>query len=351
MKNVIIIVKANFHQLNIIPSCLYTLLVNSSRLGRMKDLMEKVSVQWIEDYFNKYELHKHAFKGVVYQVQSEIQKIIIIDTYNYGRCLILENEFQSAEADEFIYHEALVHPSLILHPSAENVLILGGGEGATLREVLRYRTVKKAVMVDIDKEMIACAKKYLPSFHAGAFDDRRVELIIEDGRRYLERTQERFDVVIIDVNDPLEGGPSYMLFTLELYQIVTEKLNKDGIILVQSGAASLAENEAFTSICNTLNKVFPHVFPYVTYIPSYALQWGFTMATHNPGNLDITGDEIDNRIASRLTTTPRFYDSITHHALFNLPKYLRADIQKQNRIIRDNDPLTDHYPGISVEKS
>ncbi|NUO07350.1 MAG: polyamine aminopropyltransferase [Candidatus Brocadia sp.] len=312
--------------------------------------MEIPPLNWIEDYFNNYELHKHAFRNIICQVQSEIQKIIIVDTFNYGRCLILDNEFQSAEMDEFIYHEALVHPSLILHPGAESVLILGGGEGATLREALRYQTIKKVVMVDIDKEMIDCSKKYLPSFHAGAFDDNRVELVIEDGRKYLERTKDRFDVIIVDVNDPLEGGPAYMLFTMEFYQIVAERLKKDGIFIVQSGAASVSENESFTSICHTLSKVFPHVFPYVAYIPSYALQWGFTMATHNPSNLDITGEEIDARIHLRLTGALRFYDSITHHALFNLPKYLRADIQKQRRIIRDKDPLKELYPGISVNK-
>lgn len=312
--------------------------------------MEKTSVNWIDDYFNNYESHRHAFKDVVCQVQSKIQKIIIVDTYNYGRCLILDNEFQSAEADEFIYHEALVHPSLILHPGAESILILGGGEGATLREVLRYHTVKKVAMVDIDKEMIDCSKKFLPSFHAGAFDDSRVELVIEDGRKYMERTKDRFDVIIIDVNDPLEGGPAYMLFTMEFYQIVAERLKKDGILIVQSGAASVSENDVFTSICNTLSKVFPHVFPYVTYIPSYALQWGFSLATHNPSNLDITGEEIDARISSRITSDLRFYDSITHHALFNLPKYLRADIQRQKRVIKDKNPLTEHYPGISADK-
>ena len=310
--------------------------------------MEKTEVSWIDDYFNNYELHKHAFRDVVCHVQSKTQKIIIVNTYNYGRCLILDNEFQSAEMDEFIYHEALVHPSLVLHPGAESVLILGGGEGATLREVLRYQTVKKAVMVDIDGEMIACSKKFLPSFHAGAFDDSRVELVIEDGRKYLERIQDRFDVIIVDVNDPLEGGPSYMLFTMELYQIVTERLRKDGIVIVQSGSASISENDVFTSICNTLNKVFPHVFPYVTYIPSYALPWGFCMATHNPSNLDIPGEEIDARINARITGNLRFYDSITHHSLFNLPKYLRTDIQRQRRIIQDKDPLMEHYPGISV---
>ncbi len=309
--------------------------------------MEKAQINWIDDYFNQYELHKHAFKSVVCQVQSKTQKIIIVDTYNYGRCLILDNEFQSSEADEFIYHEALVHPSLILHQGVEDVLIVGGGEGATLREVLRCKTVKKTVMVDLDQEMINCAKKFLPTFHAGAFDDNRVKLVIEDGRKYIEQMEEQFDVIIIDVNDPLEEGHSYMLFTMEFYQIVAQKLKNDGILVVQSGAASITENEVFTSICNTLGKVFQHVFPYTVYIPSYALQWGFTLSARNPGSLDITGNEIDNRIASRVTGTLRFYDSITHHSLFNLPKYLRTDIQRQERIIKDKDPLTEHYPGVS----
>lgn len=312
--------------------------------------MEKATVNWIDDYFNTYEQHKHAFKNVLCQIQTKVQKITIIDTHNYGRCLILDNEFQSSEVDEFIYHEALIHPSFILHPGIERVLIIGGGEGATLREVLRYKSVKKVVMVDIDSEMVASAKKYLPSFHSGSFDDSRLELVIEDGRKYLERTNEQYDAVVIDVNDPLEGGHSYKLFTIEFYKIIATKLKADGIVIVQSGAASIKENEVFTSIYNTLSKVFPHVFPYVTYVPSYALQWGFIMATWNSGNLDITGSEIDDRINSRINGSLRFYDSITHHALFNLPKYLRDDIKKQSRIISDKDPLTENYPGISTDK-
>ncbi len=311
--------------------------------------MENTPINWIDDYFNNHELHRHAFKDVVCQIQTKIQKIILVDTYNYGRCLILDNEFQSAEADEFIYHEALVHPSFILHPDLESTLIVGGGEGATLREALRYKSLKRAVMVDIDREMIECSKKFLPSFHAGAFDDSRLELVIEDGRKYLERMNEQFDAIVIDVCDPMEGGPSYMLFTAEFFGIILKKLKKDGILVVQSGAASLTENDVFTSVCNTLSKVFPSVFPYVTYIPSYALQWGFVMATCNPGSLDITGAEIDERIQTRITGDLRFYDSFTHHAIFNLPKYLRTDIKKQTRIISDKDPLTEHYPGISTD--
>lgn len=311
--------------------------------------MKPKPVNWIEDYFNRYETHKHAVKSVICRVQSPVQEITIVDSCNYGRCLILDNEFQSAETDEFIYHEALVHPALVLHPEVKTALVLGGGEGATLREILKYRSIKKAVMVDIDGEMIACAKKFLPTFHTGAFDDGRVQLIIEDGRKYVEQTAEQFDVIIIDVNDPLENGLSNKLFTLEFYQILAARLKTDGIIVVQSGAASYTENDGFTGICATLNAAFSHVFPYVTYIPSYALPWGFVLATRNPGNLDITGEEIDGRIATRINGTTRFYDSITHHAMFNLPKYLRADIQKQTRIIKDCDPLAENYPGISTD--
>lgn len=310
--------------------------------------MTEKPIDWIEDYFSPYEIHKHAYRGIIYHTRSKIQEITIVDTYTFGRCLVLDRGIQSAEADEYIYHEAIVHPSMILHPNPEHILILGGGEGATLREVFKYPMVKNAVMVDIDTDMITCAKTYLPSFHAGAFDDPRAEIVINDGRKYLEHTNKRFDVIIIDINDPLEGSPSSLLFTVEFYRIAAEKLKENGILVVQSGAASTVENTIFTSICNTLRKVFPHVFPYVTFIPSYATQWGFTLSTYRPGNLDITANEIDNRILSRVKGMLKFYDSITHHAIFNLPKYLREEIQKQTRVISDNNPVIEPYPGISV---
>ncbi|WP_169704278.1 hypothetical protein [Candidatus Kuenenia stuttgartiensis] len=124
--------------------------------------MEKLPLNWIDDYFSDYELHKLAFKNIVYEAESKHQKIIVVDTYSFGKCLILDNEFQSAESDEYVYHESLVQPSLIMHPEAQSVLIIGGGEGATLRETLRHKSVKKAVMVDINDEVISCAKKRPP---------------------------------------------------------------------------------------------------------------------------------------------------------------------------------------------
>jgi len=148
--------------------------------------------------------------------------------------LILDNEFQSAERDEFIYHESLVQPAMVLHPRDEfiyheslvqpamvlhpdpkKVAIIGGGEGAAIREVLSHKTVDTAVMVDLDEKVVECAKEYLPSFHDGSFSDERTTLLFEDGRKFMEETDVTFDVIIIDITCPLESGPAYKLFTRE----------------------------------------------------------------------------------------------------------------------------------------
>ena len=131
-------------------------------------------------------------------------------------------------------------------------------------------------------------QKYLPSFHTGSFDDSRLELVIEDGRKYLERVDEQYDAIVIDVNDPLEGGPSYMLLRWNFIGLLPKSLK-----MMEYLSCSLAQRQSRKMMCLQafvipLGKVFNHVFPYVTYIPSYALQWGFVMATGNPGKLDIT---------------------------------------------------------------
>ena len=303
-------------------------------------------VKWFYDYFNPCEAHGHAIKGTIFQTKSEIQEISIIETHNYGKCLVLDNEFQSAELDEFIYHEALVHPALIIHPNPERIAIIGGGEGAALREVLRHKTVKKAVMIDIDSAVIDCAKRFLDSFHENAFDAPRVEVQIADGRKYLENTSETFDTIIIDVTVPLEGGPSYRLFTKEFYSTVLNRLTKNGTLCVQADTTSIIALLSYTSINKTLAQLFTGVYPYVAFIPTYAMLWGFSLATKglNPHNL--SKEEVDKRISARINGELKFYDGITHQALFNIPKYLRKAIKEQAWINRDDEPLKVKYPGM-----
>lgn len=313
-------------------------------------LRKEAPLLWIYDCFNPFEVHKYAIKRTIYHGYSEMQEIVIAETHNFGRCLILDREFQSFELDEFIYHEALVQPALTLHPKPSKVAIIGGGEGATLREVLRHKSVAKAVMVDIDEEVIECAIKYLPSFHNGSFSDERTTLIYEDGRKFIEETNEKYDVIIIDLTCPLEGGSSYKLFTQEFYELVKQKLTPQGVFSIQASSTSLISLKTYTIINRTINEVFAKVFPYTTYVPSYAMLWGFCLATNGLNPTHITKEDIDRRISDRINGELRFYDGTTHQSLFNLPKYVRKALLEQNHINRDNQPLTEKYPWYDKQK-
>lgn len=301
--------------------------------------------RWIYDYFSPFEVHQHAIKGTLYHGHSEFQEIVIAESECYGRCLILDNEFQSAELDEFVYHESLVQPALILHPKPEKAAIIGGGEGAALREVLRHRTINRVVMVDLDKKVVECSKEYLPSFHNGSFMDKRTKLLFEDGRKFIEETDEIFDAIIIDVTCPLEEGPSYKLFTKEFYEVVKRKLKPQGLLSVQASTVSPTALITYTIINRTLKEVFKNVFPYAAHVPFFAMLWGFCLATNDPDTAQLTKEEIDRRISERINGKLRFYDGTTHQALFNLPKYVRTALTQQTYVNRDNQPLKERYPG------
>src|SRR4051794_12198639 len=144
---------------------------------------------------------------VLAQATTAFQDVEIAETRAFGRALFLDGQPQSAVADEYVYHEALVHPALVSHPDPKRVLIAGGGEGATLREVLRHPGVERAVMVDIDGELVDLCREHLAEMHHGAFDDPRADVVIGDALAYLREHDERFDAVVIDLTDPSEEGP------------------------------------------------------------------------------------------------------------------------------------------------
>ena len=293
---------------------------------------------WLYDPVNPHFAQLHGIKGVVYSGKTRFQSVEIVETHNFGRCLVLDGKIQSSEGDEFIYHEALVHPSMVLHPHPHKVFIAGGGEGATLREVLAYPSVKRVVMVDIDKKIISLSRKYLPSWHRGSFDDPRVELLYLDARKYLAKCEERIDVIIIDLTEPLKGSPSYLLYTQEFYCLAQGRLNPGGILVTQAGSTSWEEMSLFNAINNTLHSAFPSVLPYQTYIPSFGSPWGFSLASREPIP-PLSIEEIDNRISARISKRLRFYDGLTHQSMFSLPKHLREKMTTESRIISDKNPF------------
>jgi spermidine synthase len=194
-------------------------------------------------------------------------------------------------------------------------------------------------MVDIDQEVVESCKKYLPEWHQGSFDDPRVSLKFLDARKFLEETQETYDIIIIDISEPVEEGPAYLLYTKEFYQIVKKRLSKDGIISLQAGTTSLTALLNFAAVYQTLKTAFPIVTGYQACIPSFGLPWGFALASKNHDPRKLTTEEVDKRIKERISGELRYYDGEVHHGQFLLPKHVRRKVEAENQIIEDNHPL------------
>jgi spermidine synthase len=295
--------------------------------------------RWFSDCISPDLTMLHSIRERIYSGRSKFQSVEIIETGSFGVCLVLDGKIQSSEADEFIYHEALVHPAMLTHPRPERVFIAGGGEGATLREVLAHKTVKKAVMVDIDEEVVSLCRRFLPSWHQNAFDDPRAELHFVDARKYLDESSDKFDVIIIDLVDPLEQGPARLLYTQEFYEIVKQKLGPDGIMSVQAESAEWKNLDNFTAIAHTLRKVFPIARPYQVHVPSFLGLWGFVAASQSLDPSELTPEEIDSRISKRISKKLKSYDGLTHQAIFTIPKHIRQQLAASKRIITDKQPI------------
>ena len=307
-------------------------------------VMENLPAQtiWYLEYITPELVQGAGVRRVLYDGQTPYQKVQVIETAPFGRSLVLDGKTQSSESDEWAYHEGLVQPVMITHPSPQHVFIAGGGEGATAREVLRHASVTSVVMVDLDQEVVELCKEHLPNHHKGSFDDPRLTLLHEDAIAYLRNTDERFDVIIIDVPDPLEGGPAYLLYTKEFYRLVATRLAPGGVIVTQSGPCGpINVTEVFTAIHKTMDEELSNVAPYRVYVPSFGTMWGFIAAglpgTPHVGEMSV--GEIDDRIGSRLTSPLAYYDGIAHQGLFGLPKYVRAAIEDETRVITDDSPL------------
>ena len=282
----------------------------------------------------------HAIVRTIVEAQTKFQHVEIMETASYGKALVLDGRIQSSQADEFIYHEALVHPGMLAAENKpESGLVIGGGEGATLREVLRYPSVKRAVMVDIDGEVVDLCKKHLPEMHQGAFEDKRTELRHEDARAYLEKTSERFDFISIDLVEPLEEGPACMLFTKEFYTLVRERLTPGGAMTMQAGMTKVGELNFFTAIHRTLRDVFPVVAGYQAFISCFGTPWGFITATKKVDPRKQTAEAVDKLVADRIKGPLAYWDGQTHQHSFGLPKFIRTQIDAQTRIVTDAHPL------------
>ena len=298
------------------------------------------NIHWHHEHITPDTQLAVQVEQIIFEGDTPYQSVKIQDTTGFGRTLVLDNKTQSAEIDEFIYHEALVHPSMITHKKPVDIFIAGGGEGATARETLAHETVKKVVMVDIDREVVELCKKFLPNHHMGSFSDPRLELHHVDAFKFLEDSNQTFDIAIIDIPDPLEGGPAYLLYTEEYYKLLKKQLNDDGIIVVQAGPTGPTfYQQCFSVVSKTIGKIFPEVFVYEALVPSFGTTWGFVTGSINNNPSSLSSTEVDSRIAERISNELKYYDGITHLGMSHLPKYLREAIIRETRTISKRNPL------------
>ena len=263
----------------------------------------------------KREYHTHSngiffeIKRTLFKKKSRFQEIEVIENPHFGRMLFLDGLVQTTEEDEFFYHEMLIHPAMVTHPDPRHILIIGGGDGGALRQILRHPIVE-ARMVEIDPDVIAVAKKYFP-WLLPSLKDERTEILIADGKEFLEDSQDKYDVVFIDSSEPV--GPSVTLHERNFYKLIKDKLAPHGIACAQMGAPFF-QMESLNRAKNDLKDIFEMVRFYLAPVPTYpGGKWCYVYLS----------DEVDPFAIKREPPSElKYYNLEIHKAVFALPNYL-----------------------------
>ncbi|MEW6696771.1 MAG: polyamine aminopropyltransferase [Bacillota bacterium] len=255
---------------------------------------------------------------VLHEEQTEFQHLAIVDTPLYGRMLWLDNIIMTNIKDEFVYHEMISHMALNTHPNPKKVLVIGGGDGGAIREIIKHPSVEKAVLVEIDRRVVETSKQYLPEI-AGALDDPKVEVLYEDGIKYAKEHKNEFDVILVDSTDPI--GPAVGLFEGDFYKNCYEALKEDGIFVAQTESPYYNE-ELIPKVQKDIRSLYPITKLYLAFIPTYPGGcWSFTMGSkkHDPEAVDFS---------TRPNYPTRYYNHGIHKAAFVLPNFVRELINK-----------------------
>lgn len=276
--------------------------------------------RWFDETL--YETQRQSFRidRELYRAKSAFQDILIFENATLGRVLTLDGVVQVTEQDEFVYHEMLTHLPLIAHGAAAKVLIIGGGDGGILEEVLKH-PVERTVMVEIDGMVIEASRKFLPTVCGKAFEDPRTELIVGDGVKYMAESREQFDLIVVDSTDPV--GPAVELFGEAFFRDARERLTERGVLVTQNGVPFFQPREV-TETYAKRRKLFPLTGFYMAAVPTYygglmALGWASK-------GLDLTQPDRAEIVArhARLGVDTRYYNPDIHLAALALPSFVRS---------------------------
>ncbi len=252
--------------------------------------------------------------------KSPYQAVEVHDTRSFGKLFRLDGHFMTSEKDEFFYHENLIHIAAMAHPAPTAALIVGGGDGGSAEELLKYPTMNTVTLVEIDLAVVDIARKYFGEIHRGALNDPRLRLNVEDGLAFVRTTTETYDLIVLDLTDP--GGPSEPLYDAEFYRACSARLNPTGAMTLHVGSP-VAHPERIRAIVANLRAIFAVVVPYLTSIPLYGGLWMMACASSTLNPSYLTSLEADRRVATRRIGDLRYYNGDVHRASFALPNFVR----------------------------
>jgi spermidine synthase len=287
--------------------------------------------QWYVERFAPTEFHHHAVEEVFFAGRTAFQDVAVIRTAAFGKMLVIDGDTQSSQADERIYHESLVHPALAAVDDRRQVLILGGGEGATLREVLRRADVERATMVDIDGEVVALSKRYLAEWSAGAFDDPRARVVIGDALAFLREDRGSYGAIVSDLTEPLEDSPSNPLFCEAVFADIKARLAPGGVYVLQASTAGVHNMALHAKMARTLRRHYRFVRSFYAHVPAFDNDWAF-LACSDAADVAALPEPAIETYCSGLRGESFFYDAQTHRRLFSLPLYLRRELEKDGDV-------------------
>lgn len=254
------------------------------------------------------------------EFHTGLQSLEVHETPQFGRLFRLDGCFMTSEREEFVYHENLIHPAAIAHPAPRKALIIGGGDGGAAEELLKHPSIEQLTMVELDGKVIEIAKKHFGSIHRGAFDDPRLDLRVEDGMAFLARTREKFDLIALDLPDPI--GPATALYEEPFFRDCRRALAPGGALTLHLGSPVSLPARVSTHF-ERLRHCFPVVRPYAMFIPLYGCLWTMACCSESLDPLKVSSAEVENRIARRGLRDLQYYNGGTHHGVFALPNFVR----------------------------
>ena len=279
-----------------------------------------MSETWITERLHDHYAQSLRVDEMLYDSKTEHQRLKVFQNGTFGRILTLDDVVQTTEGDNFIYHEMLTHVPILAHGAAKRVLIIGGGDVGIAREVLKHASVEHVTMVEIDAGVVDFSKEYLPMLSQGAFDDPRLNLVINDGAAFMRETDQKFDVIVVDSTDPI--GPGEVLFTNTFYGHAARALTDDGIIVTQNGVPFMQGDE-LTGTMRAFKTLFADHSCYLATIPTYAGgPMAFGWGSHSKSARTVSLADLEKRFAAAGIETD-YYTPEVHKAAFALPGYVK----------------------------